>query len=252
MNDKRKKSGFTLIEVLVSLGILGVIMVSTFNFIDSSVAVSSSANSSNELIREGQIAQQVLTARFKEACYVFPGTSALTLAASGFQRENNFTSSWLWTVNTDPFVAMILPPDPRNPADGYRFMAYYAVPRNRWTSAATGGNNPGVDVRNDNSTWLIIQYLRYLPQSAPITCDVIRLQSGFAAAITGGSSDILLDYVDIPANRNSLFQVGTNFIDYDIRLRKTNANGNVVRVGGPGTDSSLNSRVFPANLGIGL
>lgn len=252
MSRSRRTFGFTLVEILISLGILGVIMVSTFNFIDSSVAVSSSANSNNELVREGQIGQQVLTARFKEACYVFPGGTALTLAASGFERENYFTSTFIWTVNTDPFVAMILPPSPGEAADQYRFMAYYAVPRNEWTGVgrATGRNNPGADSRNDLNTWMIIEYTRVLTSPATIPCADKPTQAGFAAAITGGGSDILLDYVDIPANRNELFQVNANSIDYDLRLEKTSAGGNVVRVGGSGTESSLRGRVFPVNLGL--
>jgi prepilin-type N-terminal cleavage/methylation domain-containing protein len=250
MNRMKIRAGFTLVEILVSLGILGIVMVSTFNFINSSVAVSSSANSNNELIREGQIGQQVLAARFKEACHVFPGGTALTLAATGFERRNFFTSSFTWTVNTDPFVALILPPEDDRPATEYRFIAYYAIPRNEWTSVATLGNNPGADARNDPNTWLIVQYIKRFTSATTIACANKPAQTGFAAAITAGGSDILLDYVDIPVNRNELFQVNANSIDYDIRLEKTSAAGNVVRIGGPGSDSSLRGRVFPINLGL--
>lgn len=252
MIRSRQQFGFTLVEILISLGILGVIMVSTFNFINSSVAVSSSANSNNELIREGQIGQQVVAARFKEACHVFPGGTTLTLATSGFERKNYFTNTFVWTVNTDPFVAMILPPAPGTASDQYRFMAYFAVPRNEWTGVgrATGRNNPGADSRNDLNTWLIIQYTRLLPSASTIPCADKPTQAGFADAIIGGGSEILLDYVDIPANRNELFQVNANSIDYDIRLEKTSAGGNVVRVGGSGAESSLRGRVFPVNLGL--
>lgn len=225
-------------------------MVSTFNFIDSTTTVASGNNSSNELVREGQIGQQVISARIKEACYLFTATDVVTLTAAGWTSRNFFTTSQVWTTNTDPFIAMILPPAQGSPTTVYRFMAYYAIPRSEYTARATGANNPGVDTRNDANTWVIMQYEAEFTTAANTRCRDMPNATGFNADISGEVASLLLDYVDIPANRDELFQVGTNFIDYDIRLEKTGAGGVVSRVGGPGSESALNGRVYPENLGL--
>lgn len=250
MTNLVRRAGFTLLEVLLSLSLLGVIMVSTFNFIDSTTTVASGNNSSNELVREGQIGQQVISARIKEACYLFPEPQNLVLTVAGWTSENFFTNSQIWTVNTDPFVAMILPPAPGSPATTYRFVAYYAIPRSEYIARATGANDPGADARNDANTWVIVQYKAEFTAATDTLCRDMPSAAGFDADIRGEVASLLLDYVDIPANRNELFRVGANFVDYDIRLEKTGAGGVVSRVGGPGSQSALNGRIYPENLGL--
>ena len=235
--------GFTLLEIIVSLALLGTIMVTTFSFINTSSSASSSSNSNNELVREGQIAQQVLAARVKEACYIFPNTTNIALGAGGWSKRNFFSGSMFWIIGADPFIALLLPPEAGATASApYRFFAYFAMSRNEYVSRATGGNNPGADALNDANTWVLLQFqAEVVPTVANSTCAAISTQSSFNTLIASSidDADLLLDYVDIPANRNELFKVNPNYVDYDIRLRKTSAGGSVIRIGGPGAQSSL-------------
>lgn len=251
--------GFTLVEVLISLGILGIIITVLFQTIGSTTGLSNTTNSSNDLIREGQIAQQLLNARFKEACYVYPPSNTLTLAASGFTTQNGAGNTW--TVNTHPIVAVILPPEPSDTR--YRFLAYYAIPRSQYVNSAATSSNPGADVNNDSSVWMLMEYRRLINVSNSVTfpsrfCADLASNSNFV--ITGGNAQLLTDYISPVATSTELFSVGgttTNgsaaFVEYNLRLQKTtrgDGDNNTVSVGGGASGTTLTAKVYPVNLGL--
>lgn len=251
--------GFTLVEVLISLGILGIIITVLFQTIGSTTGLSNTTNSSNDLIREGQIAQQLLNARFKEACYVYPPSNTLTLAASGFTTQNGAGNTW--TVNTHPIVAVILPPEPSDTR--YRFLAYYAIPRSQYVNSAATSSNPGADVNNDSSVWMLMEYRRLINVSNSVTfpsrfCADLASNSNFV--ITGGNAQLLTDYISPVATSTELFSVGgttTNgsaaFVEYNLRLQKTTRGdgvNNTVSVGGGASGTTLTAKVYPVNLGL--
>jgi prepilin-type N-terminal cleavage/methylation domain-containing protein len=257
---KLKIKGFTLVELLISLALLGIVMVTLFQTMGGTIQASNSTNASNDLLREGQIAQQILTARFREACYVFPAGATLSLAASGYSTKNAFGSPDTdWNINTHPIVAMVLPPDPNDPTPEFRFIAYYAIPRSQYTVpsplGAAPSNNPGQDAANDSTTWMIMEYRKNLgfPPGTTTPCSAMPTSIN----IKGQSGKLLLDYVQIASPITSLFSVGGTgpdggaaWIQYDLRLQKDTRSGNIVRVGGTGTNSNLSGRVFPINLGL--
>jgi prepilin-type N-terminal cleavage/methylation domain-containing protein len=249
-----RNNGFTLIEALVTLAILGVLLVALFQTISGTAQVSTSANSGNELLREGQIAQQILSARFKEACYVYPSGETITMG-SGSTTENTLgTATNDWIVNTDPIVAMILPPNARdiddNPGAFYRFFAYYAVKRSSFLAMGTvnSSDKPSADVNNDNSVWVIMEYRKNLtayPASGTTKCAAMN-----GATITGSSGRMLVDYVSPVSPINSLFVVGANTVTYNLQLQRQTQQGNLIRVGQDTASSNLRGVIYPENLGL--
>jgi hypothetical protein len=70
------------------------------------------------------------------------------------------------------------------------------------------------------------------------------------AAITGGISSLLVDYV-APANPiTDLFNVGADFVDYNLQLEQRTSSGNTIRVGQTAGSSNLRGRIYPQNLNI--
>ncbi len=237
-------------------------MVSLFQSLGSTIQVSNSGNASNELVREGQIAQQLLAGHFKEACYVFPGGTTLSLAASGYSTSNAFGSpNTDWIINTHPMVAMILPPDLKDSetTTSFRFVAYYVMPRSQYTTNSSASVNPGKDSANDSTTWVLLEYRRGLPftEASAAASGTACNSMATSANIKLGKTNLLLDYVQIANPITSLFTVGgagvgggAAWIQYDLRLQKDTRTGNIIRVGGAGANSNLSGKVYPINLGL--
>ena len=258
----KKTKGFTLIELLISLGLLGGIILALFQTMGSTTQVSNSTNASNDLIREGQIAQQLLSAQFKEACYVYPAGANITMASSGYTTKNG--GAWNWTVNTHPIVALILPPASSD-ATGkfYRFFAYYAIPRSQYVSGSTPdiSINPGPDVMNDTTTWMLMEYRKPIDTSnttnfpVPFNCAQLAANSNFTITGAGGSAALLTDYITPVTTSTELFSVGgtapiggAEFIEYNLRLSRTTREGNTVTVGGGASGTTMTAKVYPVNL----
>ena len=259
--------GFTLIEVLVSLSILGVIITALFQTIGSTTALSNSTNSSNDLIREGQIAQQVLNARIKEACYIYPTDNTITLATSGLTTKNAFSAppSYDWKINTHPMIAMILPPDSADlTLTNYRFFAYYAIPRSQYISQYTAGvasaANPGADSINDSTVWMLMEYRNPIDVSSDIDFPSKRcadLAGNSKFVYKGLAGNILTDYI-LPVSPSTGFLSvggtgpagGASYIEYNLRFQQTTRAGNVISVGGGASGTTLSAKVYPANLGL--
>ena len=248
--------GFTLIETLVALAILGVLLVALLQTISGTAQVSTSANSGNELLREGQIAQQILSSRFKEACYVYPSGTTITMGTGSTTENTLGTATNNWVVNTDPIVAMILPPNARdidvNAGAFYRFFAYYAVKRSSFLAmgAVSSSDKPSADANNDNSVWVIMEFrtnLTAFPSGGTARCSTMA-----AINFTGSGSKgrMLIDYVS-PANPvNSLFTVSATAVSYNLQLQRQTQQGNVIRVGQDPASSNLRGVIYPINLGL--
>lgn len=143
MNRFNRLSGLTLIELLIGIAIACLIMF-TLTYI--TMSTSNTTNQSmvrNNLIKEGQIAQQIISGRLSEAVYVWPSgiTPNIVLTSSGVTTKNTVdptatgAASFQWKYGNNGtvayynssgipysqlFVAMILPPvNPSyNPATG--------------------------------------------------------------------------------------------------------------------------------------
>jgi len=185
-----RQQGFTLIELLISIFIAGILLVMVGTLITSSAGDSTRINLNADIIKEGQIAQQLITGRLGEAIYVWwptgTGLSNILLASSGSTTKNtvNGNNTWQWTVASatatpaNVFLAMVLPPrapdyDASNnitnctssvagstTSDGcYRFFAYYPVLRSVLVADATlaASEKPKSDPQNGNQ-WVLMEY----------------------------------------------------------------------------------------------
>jgi type II secretory pathway pseudopilin PulG len=272
---KNHYSGFTLLEVLVSLGLLGSIVVLLFNFLGSTTQSSNTINASNELLREGQIAQQLIAARLKEACYIYPSGSTITMGSSGFTTVNEFGGTpgtgYAWTVNTHPIIAMILPPNLTDPTDGvttgnyFRFYAYYPVSRSRYFQMGFAeSEKPNPDTFNDKSVWMLMEYRKNLTEFSEGTSSKCASMPA-TVDITGRSGRLLVDYISRANPINSLFtagptetsgtlNLGASYVDYSLQLERANSDGKtVVRVGqdsGSTGSGNLQGRIYPQNFGL--
>jgi prepilin-type N-terminal cleavage/methylation domain-containing protein len=271
--------GFTLLELLISMALLGMISAALFSTLGNTVQVTNAVNASNDLLREGQMAQQVLSSAFKEACYVFPANRVLKLSnGSGYSRRNSFVSPIKseWTINTHPIVGIILPPratpdlnnltpdvdvassDAVQAADNnYLFVAYYAIQRTQYTQNASDSINPGRDSRNDDSTWVLMEYRKRL---APLNLGRPTQCSDFGGTqinLTGGHANLLLDYIAPVSPSTSFFKAiggntnqGAVSISYALQLKRVLPDGTVARVGDGTNGTNLSGNVYPFNLGL--
>jgi prepilin-type N-terminal cleavage/methylation domain-containing protein len=250
---RHARSGFTLLEVLTSLGLLGLITVYLFQNIGTTTQVSVSTNAANDLIREGQIAQQVLVSRIKEACHVYPIGTIVRLG-SDFTTLNKANSpDDEWRVGTDPIVAMILPP--QSAGGAYRFFAYYAIPRGQYTKDAVSEANPGRDPLNEDSVWMLLEYRRDVPiMPAGTLCSSMPGNTNYT--ITGGIGRLLADYVT-PDGTADLFDIGAinangsaSFVQYDLRFQKQTRGTALTQVGSGASGTTLAGNIYPVNLGL--
>ncbi|GAA4005950.1 hypothetical protein GCM10022631_16620 [Deinococcus rubellus] len=104
MKKMKSQQGFTLVELLMSIFIAGALLVAISAIISSSARDSNRINLNADIIKEGQIAQQIITGRLGEALYVWwptgSGTSNLLLTTTGTTAKNtvNGNNQYQWTV----------------------------------------------------------------------------------------------------------------------------------------------------------
>ncbi|TSA85893.1 prepilin-type N-terminal cleavage/methylation domain-containing protein [Deinococcus detaillensis] len=187
----RDQHGFTLIELLISIFIAGALLVAIGAIINSSARDSNRINLNADIIKEGQIAQQIITGRLGEALYVWwptgSATSNILLTTTGTTAKNtvNGNNKYQWTVASatapvpNVFLAMVLPPrDPiytpgtdtitncsSNDSNSsssygcYRFFAYYPVLRSVLVNDSTlaVSSKPKDDPQN-NDQWVLMEY----------------------------------------------------------------------------------------------
>ena len=170
---KTRQGGFTLVEMLVSIAVMGILMLAFTQLFGGSLRASSQINGRNELISEGQIAQQLIASRLQNAYYVYPQGTALQLTTAGVTTRNTVRSGagQNWVVGNDPIVAVLVPPRSFNPletnplnttcrADNlaycYTFYAYYPMLRSALVTAAPD-SAPPADANNAN-VWVLMEY----------------------------------------------------------------------------------------------
>lgn len=257
-----RSKGFTLFELLVAMALVGLIFTAFLQVFTGTLSQSTLTSARSDLLKEGQIAVQVMASKLQEACYVYPNGKTLRMADSGYSTQN-LGGGYDWTVGNDPILAMLLPPDPNsaNP-DSYRFIAYYPLLRGFYNSNAGSSLQLESDPANDN-VWVLMEYRRNLdsaitpgnfasPPGSPASCATLA-QGLTNADLQGGTARILVDYV---SPQNDLFSTNDNPTDpndaptaatLNLRMQRS-VQGKSLSVAGGG--SGLSVRVFPRNLSV--
>ena len=264
----KKPQGFTLIEMLVGMAIFGILMLAFTQIFGGSLKASSQINSRNELVSEGQIAQQLIASRLQSAYYLYSGTLQLTDSAT---TKNTVRSGagQNWIVGTDPFIAVLVPPEENNTClpsneepctckvgrDGncFTFYAYYPMLRSSLISAAPA-SAPPTDPNNAN-VWVLMEYRANLYDNVIRNGNQLRSPplpgTAFGTAYFGGgrSGKMLIDYVQplgATAPYNKMFTIDTTnkFVDFNLRLQQ-NRMGKTLTA--PASANPLTTRVYPRN-----
>ncbi len=282
---RTREQGFTLIETMVALGLLGLILAAVFSVMQRSSTATGQLDVRNDLLSETQLAQNYMVSRLREAAYVFTPDSGLTgvtatlaMNSSGYTMYNPAQGNWVWRLGVDPIVAFVVPPKvvtpspngcdgaPVNPPAGagsnaryranncYAFYAFYAIPRGQITggvpskgiAAATGVDLLPTNSAN-NGAWVLMEYRAYYT-----TTGYSKLRGNIP---TDGTSRILLDYVLPTGSGEKLFtltpRAADNVVDNVLISLATQQTigGTNIRV--PGS-SRYNVRVYPRNLNVDL
>ena len=268
----KKFQGFTLIEMLIGMAIFGILMLAFTQIFGGSLKASGEINSRNELVSEGQIAQQLVASRLQSAYYVYPPGTSMQLTSNGFTAKNtvNGANTYTWSVgtNTNLFVAMILPPTRAGTCTlgftdaCFSFYAYYPVLRSELISNHKD-IAPDADP-NNTSAWTLMEYRANLidnvnrvsnllatPPNAP-NGTFVTITTNPATSpnptVKGKSGQMLIDYVQPlgAAPYNTMFTVNTagKFVDFNLRLQQ-NRMGKTLTA--PASTNPLTTRVYPRN-----
>lgn len=223
-------SAFTLVELLIGLFILAVLLGLFARFFGDTLGYTSRLNARNELLGEGQIAQNYLSSKLQEAWYVFPSGTSITLPVAGSVATWQVTApsggGTAWTVDDDgttatlnPFIALILPPSngaaacvsPSTTAGCYRFLAYYPITRSSYVTNTASSysdrlladpQNGGARVLMQYSAFLTDAYVEgNLISSSGLTnrlpfANAATAASGLGTGIFGQRATLVADYLD--------------------------------------------------------
>lgn len=255
---KRKRLGFTLIEVLISMLIVGIISLVFIRLFSSTLDATSRITDQNALMHEAQIAEQVIASRIKLAWKVFPPGTSIRIN-SGMTTHNFLADSDTWVVGTDPILAMILPPrvpgytalcSASNPDYCFRFFAYYAFRRIDYLNAVSPTSAEALfpDPLNEN-TWVIMEFRRTLTNITDP--DAITAPSG-DAIYSGVKGRLLVEYVQ-PEQDSPIYKIFTMNLDgsVDLSLRMVRHTGKRTYHAPSTTEPPLTIKAVPRNLGVG-
>lgn len=257
----------TLIEVLISMALMGIVMTALVNVNISSTRASSALQTRNDLLPESQIAQNYVLSKIREATYVFPEGTTFNLG-SDVTVQKPGTSGGSWTVGTDPIVAIVLPPTNTTPncsasapstpdtQNCYTFYAYYPVLRSSLTGSATLGSGlrPVTDVANDSSAWVLMEYRASYGKVTPLTTpDSVftaapgvsaqgRLVMDYLLPVTGTGTDQLFDQANDAAGAQA---VGNTSVTMNLAAQRV-FTGQTIRLPSSGR---YNVTVYPRNVG---
>jgi prepilin-type N-terminal cleavage/methylation domain-containing protein len=256
---KPSSSGFTLIEVLIALAILGVLGLVFVRVFVSTMDATSHINARNDLLHEAQIAEQIIASKVKLAWYVYPPGTTLTLN-NGATTRNALAGSQEWRVGSDPILALVLPPEQpeadctSDPQGCYVFYAYYAFPRAHYVASIgpTSAQRLDPDPRNDD-TWVLMEFRTRLAGFVPNTADTPSCtNTPVPSGGLSGSGRLLVEYVqpetDPPTYTIFTVQPDGN-VELGLRMRKKTHRRTIVVP--PASDPPLTLKASPRNLRVG-
>ncbi len=199
---RHTQAGFTLLELLVGMVLIGIVMTTLLRLFTQGSQVSTQSSSRAEMQQDVLNAQQLIAGKLKEAWYVYPPGLTITMTGTALTQKPSGGNNWL--VGTDPILAMVLPPknaalscatgtatSTSGPDGCYRFLAYFPVKRSVWVTGTGIGSwrNPGPDDTNAE-TWVLAEYRGTI---APGTGGTLPPTP--PPVPTGNSANILSDYI---------------------------------------------------------
>lgn len=238
--------GFTLVELLIGMAIIGVILLTISNLFVNTIKDTETISSKADLVKIAQHTQQIISGRISDAIYIWSpaitsgkefnlGNSADKQAKTDkvILGMNNNTSLAKWQVKTNDnrFLAMILPPRVQYNASNcissasrtmqdnncYRFIAYYPLKVADLQSLPTN-SRPATSSPNE---WAIMEYRHSLIGWKPIytndgsnTLSNLPSVSDLSASSTKGH--ILINHIQansvsftptLPTNSSTLSEV---------------------------------------------
>ena len=237
----RHKAGFTLLELLIAAAMMGVIMLAFTQLFSGSLRASSEISARNELLSEGQIAQQLIVSRLKEASYIYPPGTNFTMTNT-VRTQNTLGGGQRWTVGADPIVAMIVPPkgNPTNPSASaecngdfganknmcFMFYAYYPIKRKVLIDGVNPKYAPAPDPSNE-AVWLLMEYRAHI-FDGETRSNANRLArptspSTVFSKIEGRTAQILVDYVQpLEGAQPPLFEIHSDgSVSFNLRMQRT-------------------------------
>ncbi len=262
--------GFTLIEILVALALLGIILGIVISILIRSAAGTSKLNMTGDVQQEALNGIGLINDRIKFAWFIYPNNSTLTFADD--LAVDPISKTKIFTVGTSPILATILPPKSAGTpcttaaTNGcYRFFAYYGTKRSDWVAHATGFKNPG-DNGYEPDSWILAEYRAIflnkptiaeggsLPAVPTANAQANILTEGVVPALGAAAPDYRLftlttttvtqPNVSQPADWPLTY---VNQVQQDIRLTKTQSGQTLFL---PSATETYTLNNYPNNLGL--
>jgi prepilin-type N-terminal cleavage/methylation domain-containing protein len=196
MKRNSRVKGFTLLEILISLGILGVLLVAVLGLLRSASSSSTLLYNQSNMQEELRTASAIMSDELQRAYYVFPpqnsvvptqgGSVSVTWSSFTLGTGNDKTGihgSTSFTVNNNPsatnpqiLAAITAPRRPdlycgNNTEGCYQFVAYYAVERRRVTRGLLGNPATASSLLDsepaNNGRWVLMEIR--VPLTAAVT-----------------------------------------------------------------------------------
>lgn len=257
------RRGFTLLELVIAMAVMGILMVSFIQFFVGSLKTAQDLDSRSELVAEGQIAHQLISARLQEAWYILPPATTVTLSHTSAWMITKPSGGTGWTVesSSEPFIAMVLPPtnlgqtcSSSDTSGCYRFFAYYAIKRSDYvTNTSTRTNDRLFSDPSNPNALVLMQYSGFLPSGTVASNSTTTTVT--PSSLHNIRADLLADYV-VPVNTSVTFSnyqpfdlIGTAApyrVVLDLRFSRT-VQGRTIQLGG--TSDSLKSEILAQNQG---
>lgn len=270
-----KRSGFTLVEILISLAVLGILLSFVVRTLSVNASYTSNTVVRSNLIDDIRVAGQMIADQVGKAIYVFaPGTSiTLNSTGAGYSvQDSGGSNTWNVADIADPLIAFVEPPKIRSasnlcdPATGdftnqltktkdacLTFVAYYPLIRSNVVASATGAGNPGADTSVNNSKRMIYEFRLALPygrlvgpllaNSSPYTAYEGNVQQivNYVNSNNGASGSLVADFIRYTGG--STPDLGFKVVPQTCRL----ASGNLQIAGSNPNDASKTFCVSTVN-----
>jgi prepilin-type N-terminal cleavage/methylation domain-containing protein len=221
-------SGFTLVELLVVIALLGVFLGMMANSVNQTGKYTANVVNRSEQLDDMRVAGQMIADQVNKALYIYPPGSSITFSATPVASTVTNNGSPTWVVGRDPIIAYIEPPvkpaadgvcstgTPATPATQDQedacifFVAYIAVKRSYLTDTAAERETYGAEDTRNPDVSMIFEYRKRLPYSRlgdekadaaalALAGSKIVLPSAIIASttlLTGTSANLVADYVE--------------------------------------------------------